>query len=463
MFRYALLLIGVVAAQRIISRTQIEVKGYSVEKVGLPYGLVPAGKGRFAYIEYWAQDKPKPGWYIECQNTEYYTQWSQMIDIPEAGKGRPLRLLGLKEALVLLSYEQDPLTRGVIQEVARFYDHKGQLILPKWVPISVYERPMNDAQTGILLSVDSTHFIWYAYQVGKKGTVDHGLYAVWNQEGRKISASVDWNLTGIPLTMALDNRLGLWTIEPSPRGRFIISRYDTKAHTARRWELSVDTALYEPRIYPTAKGVYIAGLLAGSKNIPHSEATHVGKWAMGYLPFPLTDTSTFRWTVAPLPEEWFSLYREPTSFSVKDIVSLSDTAVYVLWEDVRSKAGTALAYDVWVVRWRKIGDSLTYHWAYRIEKRQKEPDRRMVSFLRGISPTFITIVFLTERTGKGKLIAYQINHQTGEAITKELANNAAGDMLILPMEAAYLSPQEVICFALAPPSKNGYQIYHIKL
>ncbi|MCX7652330.1 MAG: hypothetical protein N2200_05635 [Bacteroidia bacterium] len=463
MHKCACLLIGVLFAQRIISRTQIEVKGYSVEKVGMPYALVPAGKGRFAYIEYWAQDKPKPGWYIECQNTDYYTQWSQMIDIPEAGKGRPLRLLSLKESLVLLSYEEDPLTRGVTQEVARFYDFKGQLLLPKWVSISTYDRPMNEARTGIIPSGDSTHFLWYAYEVNKKGTVERSLYAVWSQNGRKVSSSTDWGMRDIPLALALDHRLCIWTVERSPDRQTTIGCYDTRGRTNRRWKVSIDTVFYEPRLYPTSKGIYVAGLLPGEKNIPYKDGMRIGKWAIGFLPMPLTDTSAFHWTIAPFPEEWLSLYKEPTNFSAKEILSIADTAVYVLWEDIRSRGGAALAYDVWAVRWRKIGDSLAFHWAYRIEKRQKEPDMRMVSFLRGVGPTFITIAFLTERTGKGKLIAYQINHQTGEAVTKELATNAAGDMLLLPMEAAYLGPQEVICLALAPASKNGYQIYHIKL
>jgi len=148
---------------------------------------------------------------------------------------------------------------------------------------------------------------------------------------------------------------------------------------------------------------------------------------------------------------------------VKDLLVLGDSVVYALWEDTRIKGSTTLSYDIWVTRWRKEEGAFAYHWAYRIEKRQKEPDIKMVSFLRGLSETFLTIAFLTERTGKGKLLAYQINHQTGEANVKEIGSNAAGDLLLLPGEAAYLSAQEVVCLALAPPAKNGYQLYHIRL
>jgi hypothetical protein len=85
-----------------------------------------------------------------------------------------------------------------------------------------------------------------------------------------------------------------------------------------------------------------------------------------------------------------------------------------------------------------------------------------VSFLAGITETFLGVAFLTERTGKGKLRVYLLNHQTGEALTKDIADNTAGDLYLLPGRAAYLGPREVICLALAPPGKNGYQLYHIR-
>ncbi|MCX7980798.1 MAG: hypothetical protein N3A68_07135 [Bacteroidia bacterium] len=115
-----------------------------------------------------------------------------------------------------------------------------------------------------------------------------------------------------------------------------------------------------------------------------------------------------------------------------------------------------------MTRWAIADTAAQFLWSYRIEKRQREPFPEAVSFLHGLNETFLTVAFLTERTGKGILRAYLLNHQTGEALTKDLATNAAGDLLLLPGRAAYLSPQEVICLALAPPGKNGYQIYHIR-
>lgn len=463
MHRWLILIVGVATAQRIISRTQIEAQGYSVEKVGMPYGLVPAGKNSFAYVEYWAQGKPKPGWYIECLNTEFYTQWSQLIDFPKAGEGRPIRLLKLKESIVALSYEEDPLTRGVIQEVGKFHDvRSGKPLLPKWTAISTYDRAPAGASSGIVIGADSVHFLWYAYQVSKKGTVERGWYAVWHQSGRKVASATDWTPAGLPITLALDARQSIWTVEKALDRSLSVVCYDTRARTTRSWKISADTALYMPKLLCTPRGVYLTGLLSGAKTIPHTEAP-IGRWILGYLPFPLADTSDFQWSIQALPEDWLSIYKEPTNFAVKDLLVLGDSVVYALWEDTRIKGSTTLSYDIWVTRWRKEEGAFAYHWAYRIEKRQKEPDIKMVSFLRGLSETFLTIAFLTERTGKGKLLAYQINHQTGEANVKEIGSNAAGDLLLLPGEAAYLSAQEVVCLALAPPAKNGYQLYHIRL
>ncbi|MCS7298308.1 MAG: hypothetical protein RMK19_02390 [Bacteroidia bacterium] len=449
-------------AQRILSRTQIEVKGYSVEKIGLPLSPTPVGKGRFAYIEYWAQDKPRPGWYIECLNTQYYTQWSQYLEIPKAGEGRPLRLISMKDALIACAYEEDPLTRGVVQLAGRFYDFKGQPLLPKWIPLSVYDRPATDAISDVRLSPDSTHLLWYAYKLGKKGQIENGWYAVWNSAGKKVSSSTQWPLSGTPLSIQLDHKLCIWTIEKAgPKGLKVVE-YNTRARTTRQWPINIDTALYAPYLHLTKCCVYIIGLLPGEKGIPHVEG-QVSRWAVGRLTFPVSDTSAIEWSIAPIPNEWSSFYPELTHFNVAHILTLEDTLLYILWEDNQIRAGTALSYDVWIVQWSQREDSLLYRWAYRIEKRQREPSPEMTSFIWGLSETFLTIAFLTERTGKGKLIAYLLNHETGEALTKELAQNTAGDLLILPRRTAYLGLREVICLALAPPGKNGYQIYHLRL
>lgn len=457
------LLLGLTFAQRILSRTQIEVKGYSVEKVGLPRSPVPAGKGRFAYIEYWAQDKPKPGWYIECLNTQYYTQWSQLLEVPKGGEGRPLRLIGLKEAIVALSYDEDPLTRGAMQEMGKFYDLRGQPITPKWIALSVYDRSPSDAAAEIILSPDSTHFLWYAYQVGKKGEVERGWYALWQQNGRKVLSSTEWSLGGVPLRAVLDARQNLWTVEARPSSRLpLIRYYDLRGRTTREWTFTGDTVLYAPALYVAPQAVYVTGLLPAEKGVSHTEG-QVGRWVLGEMRLPLTDTSTWRWTMADIPAEWFSLYKDPTAFTVKAIYPQGDSVVYVLWEDIRVRGSTAIAGDIWIARWRQANNTFVLHWAHRIEKRQREPSPEMVSFFHSLNETFLTIVFLTERTGKGRLRAYLLNHQTGEAITKDIGDNTAGDLLLLPGLATYLTPREVICFALAPPGKNGYQIYHIRL
>jgi len=143
------------------------------------------------------------------------------------------------------------------------------------------------------------------------------------------------------------------------------------------------------------------------------------------------------------------------------MLAQGDSAFYVIYEDQRSRGGTYLAYDVWACRW-KIADSLTLQWNYRIEKRQREPYPDAVSFLWGMQETFLAIAFLTERTGRGKLRAYLLNHETGEALTKDLAENTAGDLLLLPGRSVHLSPRDVVCLAFAPPGKNGYQIYHLR-
>lgn len=456
--------IGLVAwvwAQRIVSRTQIEVKGYAVEKVGLPQSPAPAGKGRFAFLEYWAADKPKPGYYIECLNTEYYTQWSQPIDVPPAGSEKPLRLIGLRDAVVVLSYDQDPLTRGVIQEVARFYDLKGTPILPKWTPLSVYDRPASEAIARTALSPDSTYLLWYAYTPPRKNSPPQGWYALWSSGARKVASQADWPLEGPVLSAYPDNRANLWFLHQPPNRPLELVYEDTKARTRRTWSLTADTLLVSPWLWVTAKAVYVGALVPAEKNLPTLEGPAVGGWIVGRLPLPLTDSSTIQWSRASFPTDWLTLYKEPIHPLPILMLAQGDSAFYVIYEDQRSRGGTYLAYDVWACRW-KIADSLTLQWNYRIEKRQREPYPDAVSFLWGMQETFLAIAFLTERTGRGKLRAYLLNHETGEALTKDLAENTAGDLLLLPGRSVHLSPRDVVCLAFAPPGKNGYQIYHLR-
>lgn len=460
MYRWLWIGSSLLLAQKIVSRSQIEVQGYSVEKVGLPQSPAYAGKGRFAFIEYWATGKPKAGYYVECLNTDYYTQWSQLLDLPPAGQGKPLRLIGMRDALVALSYEEDPLNRGVIQEAARFYDLKGQPILPKWTHLSVYDRPASGAVSQISLSPDSTFLLWYAYTADKKGQVQTGWYALWSSSGRKVASQTDWSLTGPVVAARPDNRMNLWTLQTPPGRLPELVYYDTKARTRRNWILALDTALYAPWLYVTPKAIYVGGLLPGEKNLS-TEYSSAGAWALGKLSLPLTDTSQILWSRSPFPAEWTSLYKEPIAPTAVRFFPQGDTILYTLWEDLRTRGGTFMAYDIWAVRWA-VADTPALRWSYRIEKRQREPSLDAVSFLAGITETFLEVAFLTERTGKGKLRVYLFNHQTGEAITKDIADNTAGDLYLLPGRAAHIGPREVICLALAAPGKNGYQIYHIR-
>lgn len=450
------------SAQKILSRTQIEVQGYAIEKVGLPQSPTPAGKGRFAFIEYWAEDKPKPGYYVECLNTQYYTQWSQLLDIPPEGADKPLRLVGLRDAVVALSYQADPLDKGVVQEVARFFDLKGNPLFPKWVPISVYDRAVPEAQAHLALSPDSSYLLWYAYTPPRKNTPPQGWYAVWSSSGRKVAAQTTWSLEGIPVVALPDNRANLWLIEAPPGKPLQLVYEDTKARTRRTWPLEVDTLVLQPWLRLTPKAVYVGALVPAEKTISLTSGHQVGAWVVGKLALPLSDTSQVVWGRAPFPTEWIALYKEPIQPTPIRLLLQGDSALYVLYEDQRSKGGTFLAYDVWVSRWG-LQDSVHHLWSYRIEKRQREPRPDAVSCFSGLNETFLSVVFLTERTGRGKLRAYLLNHDTGQALTKDLAENTAGDLLILPGRSAYLSLREVITLALPPPGKNGYQIYHIRL
>ncbi|MCS7188275.1 MAG: hypothetical protein RMJ66_01295 [Bacteroidia bacterium] len=447
-------------AQKVVSRTQIEVEGYSVEKVGLPHSPVSAGKNRFAYIEYWAKGKPKPGFYIECLNTQYYTQWSQLLDIPPAGEGKPIRLIGMKEAIVAVSYQEDPLNNRAVQEVGRFFDLKGQPLLPKWVPLSVYDRPVREAISRFSLSPDSSYLLWYAYSLGKKGQVEGAWYAIWSGWGRKVAAKTDWAVNGRVVAAQPDNRMNLWSLEMLPSGGYELAYYDTKANTARRWKLTVDTALYAPWLFVTQKGAFVGALVPGERNLPH-ESGQVGAWVLGKLTYPFSDTSSIVWNRAQIPAEWINAYKEPAAFGMARIIAQGDTALYVIWEDVRYRSGAVLAYDIWVTRWN-VENNPIFQWGHRIEKRQREPFAEAVSFLSGVNETFLGIAFLTERTGKGKLRVHLLNHSTGEGIIKDIGENTAGDLLFLPGRSTHISSCEVICFAYPPPGKNGYQIYHIR-
>lgn len=454
-------IVGSLWAQKILTRSLIEVQGYPIDKVGLPQSPAYAGRGRFAYIEYWAKDKPRPGWYVECLNLGFYSQWSFFIDVPEAGQGKPLRLFPLKEALVLVSYDTDPLNKGAIQEVGRFLDAKGQSLFPKWTPLSVYDRPAPEAISRFSVSLDSTHLLWYAYSPGKKGGAEKAWYALWSSSGRKVFTSQDWYVRGAVLHAVADARLNLWTLQQPAQGLPELVYYDLKARTQRIWSLQPDTILRRPWLLVTPKAIYVGGLISGTKTIPH-EAGSIGGWAIGKLALPFSDTSQIVWSRVPFPESWSASYKEPTNFLAGDAFMHQDSALYVIWEDRRVRGGTFTAQDLWVCRWQE-GDTLSLAWSYRIEKRQREAAPDAISYLYGMSETFLDIAFLTEHTRAGKLQAHLINHATGQAVIQDIADNSAGDLVLLPGRSARLSAREIVCFALAPGGKNGYQIYILRL
>jgi len=455
--------VGMVLGQKIVSRTQIEAEGYEVEKVGLPQSPVPAGPNRMAFVEYFVQGKlkPKTGYYLECLDTDYNEVWSVLLDIPAAGIGRPIRLLPMARSLVALSYEADPLNKGTVQEVARFYNHRGQPILPKWTTVSIYERSTT-AEGQYALSPDSTYFLWYAQEVDKKGQAGRTWFTIWSENGRKVASESDWAVGGRILAAQPDNKARVWLLV-LPVGQRVpqLVLYDPRARSGRSWQIEGDTLWVQPALYLTHKGVWIAALLPAAEHRPTEEGA-IGAWRLAYLPQNFADTTQLVVGKALFPKEILRHAKDPIQPQQVGFWIGSDSSVYLIWEDRRQKGGTAIAGEVWVTRWDLAADSVGLVWSYLIEKRQREPFPEAVGHLSHLSETFLTILFLTERTGKGVLRAYAINRETGEALSKDLAQNTAGDLLILPGKAARVSGRDYMVLALGRPGKNGYQILRIR-
>jgi hypothetical protein len=451
-------------AQKIVSRTEIEAEGYAVEKVGLPQSPAAAGPNRVAFVEYFAQGKlkPKTGYYLECLDTDYNEVWSVLLDIPPAGEGRPIRLLPMARALVVLSYEADPLQKGVIQEVGRFYNLKGQPILPKWTALSIYDRPTS-AEGQYALSPDSTYFLWYAQEVDKKGQVRRTWFAIWSENGRKVASESDWAVGGQILAAQPDNKARVWALV-LPSGQRVpqLQLYDPRARATRIWEFSGDTVWVLPALRLTSKGVWVAALLPDTANRPTEEGP-AGAWRLAYLPQNFADTTQPILCKAPFSKDILKLSKDPIRPQLVGFWTAPDSSAYLIWEDRRLKGTTAIADEIWATRWNLTTDSLTLAWSYLIEKRQREAIPEAVGHVSSLSETFLTILFLTERTGKGTLRAYLINRQTGEALSKDLAQNTAGDLLILPGRSARISARDYLILALGRPGKNSYQILHIRL
>ncbi len=455
--------VSLLPAQKIISRTQIEVEGYAVEKIGLPQSPVLAGPNRFAFVEYFVQGKlkPKTGYYLECLDTEYNEVWSVLLDIPSAGEGRPIRLIPMARALVALSYEADPLQKGVVQEVGRFYNLKGQPILPKWTAISNYDRPTS-AMGFYALSPDSTYLLWYAQEIDKKGQ-DRVWMAIWSESGRKVVSESGWSAGGRILAAQPDNKARVWALVLASGARVPqLLLYDPKARVTRTWQFEGDTLWVAPALRLTAKGVWIAALAPASENRP-TEDGPVGAWRLAYLPQTFSDSTQPLMGKAPLSKDFLSRTKDAVNPQVVGFWTASDSVVYLIWEDRRLKGSIAIATEIGVTCWDYAIDSLSLAWSYLIEKNQRESMPDAVGHLSSLSETFLTIFFLTERTGKGSLRAYLINRETGEALSKDLAQNTAGDLYILPGRAARISARDYMVLALARPGKNGYQIFHIRL
>jgi hypothetical protein len=289
------LMVGVslLLAQKIVSRMEIEAEGYAVEKVGLPQSPAAAGPNRVAFVEYFVQGKlkPKTGYYLECLDTDYNEVWSVLLDIPPAGEGRPIRLLPMARALVVLSYEADPLQKGVIQEVGRFYNLKGQPILPKWTALSIYDRPTS-AEGQYALSPDSTYFLWYAQEVDKKGQVRRTWFAIWSENGRKVASESEWAVGGQILAAQPDNKARVWALV-LPSGQRVpqLQLYDPRARATRIWEFSGDTVWVLPALRLTSKGVWVAALLPDTANRPTEEGPPAPGASLIYLRISQTPLS----------------------------------------------------------------------------------------------------------------------------------------------------------------------------
>lgn len=474
------------SAQQIIEEQYIPIKGYDIRDPGYPFGVVPVGSGRFAFVQYWTKSKmhPADNFYLQClSSSDFEGIWYQQVI--ESGRDRfqmgEVHRLG--NSLIISGTLYLP-SNKTYQTIFRYFDlagkplHNGAIQISDWTGKT---KAMDDES--FHFSPNNKHILW----MGKDGEDLH--CSVWDDQGNKVWAQT-LNLPSMGKKYAFKDvtitneghpifLLGLERPNYSFKDMTyppLLVRYHPKREKFHTDTLALDSA-YAINTHiklMSNQELIVAGSYGREDPLGLPNGAKVNKkptfWSgFFFKKILLVNTDSMRVladSLSPIPQDWIEHYgAEGSNYSdFKITVSQrkkGDHAL-LLMEEMYADKKRVFFYDVGCVSFDLSTGKMK--WIKRINKRQRgQGGASLLSYFSDVTTNKIHFVYLSERGARGKLMSTSFALKDGKRRDIKLASNEAATYLFFPKSSGKVANATAVLIGMGNPGQNDYKLMTIRL
>lgn len=485
---FLLLLMGLneLSAQQIIEEQYVPIRGYDIREVGYPFGVVPVGSGKFAYVQYWKESKmhPADNYYLQClsyndfegiwyqQVMEYGRDRFQMGEVHRVGKS------------VIVTGTLFMPSNKTYQTVFRYFGLDGKPLHNGAVQISNWQEKHK------VMEDESFHHSPNNQRILWMGKDEKDLHcSVWDDQGNKVWNQVlnlphvdkkytfkDVTITneGYPIFLLEANRPN-YTLKDTALPPLIV-RYHPKREKYHTDTLALDSAysIHTQMKLLDNQQLVVAGIFGQENPEGMPNGAKIEKKAkiwngIFFKKLQLVNTDSTRVladSLSPLPQSWVDHYgEEGSNFSEFRIIAQKtkkqEHALLVM-EEVYADKKRVFFYDVGCIAFDT--DMGNVKWFKRIQKRQRgQGGASLLSFTSELTTNNIHFVYLSERGARGSLISTSFSLKDGKRRDFKLASNEAATYLFFPGSSGKVGNAILVLIGMGNPGQNDYKLMTVRL
>lgn len=473
-------------AQQIITEQYIPVRGYDVREVGYPFGVIPVGGGRFAFVQYWTKSKmhPADNFYLQClSSSDLSGLWYKQVI--ESGRDRFQmgNVYRLGSSIVISGRLYLP-SNKTYQTIFRYFDLEGKPLHNGAIQISDWEgkgKEMEDES--FHFSPNNEHVLWM-------GRDDDELHcSVWDEQGKKLWAETlnlsyigkKYELKDVTITneghpiflMGMEKPdFDFKDMEYPP----LLVRYHPKREKFHTDTLALDSAyaIHTEMKLMNNQELVVAGAYGQEAEEGLPNGGEINKrptiWSgFFFKKILLVNTDSLRViadSLTPIPQDWIEHYGVEGSnysdFKITVNQSKKGDHALLLMEEVYADKKRVFFYDVGCISFDLATGEVK--WVKRINKRQRGlGGASLLSYYSDITTNKIHFVYLSERGARGKLMISSFALEDGKRRDITLASNEAATYLFFPRSSGKVANAMAVLIGMGNPGQNDYKLMTIRL
>ena len=473
-------------SQRIVNEQLFPVKGYYVDEIGYPSKIVQADRGRFLFVEYWAQGmgegeqkREMENYYLQSYGTRSFVEhWYKPVTQPGHETMQVHDLVNLSNGCFVIG-DQFVSKLDQICTVGRFFFFDGTSKTEEPVVISNFGKKVKKKKYKEFLrtSPDKKRMLWVgignnfdvfsSIWAGNSDSISSNTFQLPIQDKRyevadiKIDDSSNVYFLAVPNSAAMVSREG--RIVP------LLIKYDfmSKSCNTKPIEMPGSEIQNAKMELKSVNQIIITGIssrLDANQWLPNGKLlkpSNFQKWTHIFL--KRIRTTDFQENVSmeePIPDKVIKYFSEKESnFSSFEFILNRDDGVFLFEERYMNK-GKYYLYEIGCIGVNVQEGKV--QWGEVIKKRQRDSNGdNFLSYVAGISRNRLRLIYLSEKGARGKVLCTSLDLKTGVRRDKMLASNEEAKYLFFTKRSEMVSAVDMVFLGMGNPGQNDFKLFTV--